>query len=140
MPTPNGWPNKLSLIAMTELSTRMHIHLLAEPQILLSQDTLMNVTFESVADKLQSFDRMYFEMDGSFVWTGNSPLAWQLDGMVYDLGQQIQRIELKGQCPIDPWRQLLHAFNYPRQPLHAYDLLSSQFITIAQLESHLWSS
>jgi len=119
---------------MSDLSTQLHLHLLAEPQ-----PSLINVTFESLAEKLQAIDRIHFEMDGSFVWTGDSPHPWQLDGMVYDLGQQIQRIELKGQCPRDPWQQLLLALNHPTQPLLAYNLLTSQFVTIEQLESLLWS-
>lgn len=119
---------------MLDLSTQLHVHLIADPQ-----PTLINVTFEALAEKLQAFDRMYFEMDGSFVWTGDSPHPWQLDGMVYDLGNQIQRIELKGQCPREPWQQLLLALNHPAQPLLAHNLLTSQFITISQLESLLWS-
>lgn len=120
---------------MNNLSYYFQIHLLAAPHIL-----LMNVTFEAFADQLQSFDRLHFEMDGSFVWTGSTPLPWQLDGMVYDLGQQIQRIELKGQCPKAEWQKLLSALNHPQQSLVAYDLQTAQFATIQYLEQSLWSS
>ncbi len=120
---------------MSNLSIRFHIHLFADPR-----DTLMSATFEALADQLQLFDRMHFEMDGSFVWTGNTPAAWQLDGMVYDLNQRIQRIELKGQCPRANWQQLLIAMNFPTQPLIAHDLQAAQFVTIQQLESQLWNS
>ena len=126
---------------MVELSSDFQIHLLAHPT-----GTLINVTFEALAEQLQSFERMYFEMDGSFVWTGavilnsTGPKPWQLDGMVYDLGLQIQRIELKGQCPRTQWQMLLNALNHPQQPLVAYDLQTAQFASIEQLESSLWSS
>ena len=120
---------------MLDLSTDFQIHLLAQPS-----GSLINLTFESLADQLQTFERMYFEMDGSFVWTGFEPKPWQLDGMVYDLGNQIQRIELKGQCPQARWNKLLAALNYPEQSLVAYDLQTARFATIEQLESNLWSS
>lgn len=126
---------------MTSPSTNFQIHLFAEPgpgQI--ASESMMAITFELLAERLQKFDRLHFEMDGSFVWTGSTPNPWQLDGMVYDLGQQIQRVELKGSCPRVNWNTLLSAIGYPEQPLIAYDLQASKFTTINQLVSSLWSS
>jgi hypothetical protein len=120
---------------MLDLSFDFQIHLLGQ-----ASGSLINVSFEALAEQLQSFERMYFEMDGSFVWTGATPKPWQLDGMVYDLGNQIQRIELKGQCPRAQWQMLLKALNHPQQALVAYNLQSAQFASIEQLESILWSS
>jgi hypothetical protein len=104
--------------------------------------SLMTVTFEELALRLQAFERMHFEMDGSFVWTGCAPGAetqsWQLDGMVYDLRQHVQRIELKGYCLQPEWQRFLSAIDYPAQPLVAYDLQSGQFATMQNLESRLW--
>jgi hypothetical protein len=121
---------------MLELSTDFQIHLLAES----TGGSLINMTFEALAQHLQSFERMHFEMDGSFVWTGITLRPWQLDGMVYDLGQQIQRIELKGQCPRVQWKMVLVALNHPQQSLVVYNLKTSQFETIPHLESTLWST
>jgi hypothetical protein len=120
---------------MLDLSYDFQIHLLAS-----TSGNLVNVTFEVLAERLQAFERMYFEMDGSFVWTGATPKPWQLDGMVYDLGQQIQRIELKGQCPRAQWNMLMDSLSYPQQSLVAYNLLTAKFASIEQLESSLWSS
>ncbi len=120
---------------MNRLSRDFQIHLLADPR-----DALIAVSFESVAERLQAIDRVYFEMDGSFVWTGSDPDAWQLDGMVYDLGSSIQRVELKGRCPRSPWDLLLKALNHPQQSLVVYDLQSAQFADVARFEAELWSS
>ena len=120
---------------MANNSLQFQLHLLADPP-----DALMNLTFESLAERLQVFDRMYFEMDGSFVWTGDAPGPWQVDGMVYDIGQQIQRVEIKGHCDLSQWHKLLQALGYPDQPLTAYDLQSAQFQSIPQLEARLWSA
>ncbi len=70
---------------------------------------------------------------------GAEPSPWQIDGMVYDLGSSIQRVELKGCCPRDVWNQLLSVLNYPAQSLVAYDLQSAKFVPVEQLESQLWS-
>lgn len=120
---------------MNSLSNSFQIHLFADPGT-----SLMNLAFEALAGQLQSFERMHFEMDGSFVWTGSIPAPWQLDGMVYDLGEQIQRIELKGKCPKAEWQMLLSALNHPQQSLVAFDLHTAQFTTIRQLELSLWST
>jgi hypothetical protein len=65
-------------------------------------------SFEQVAERLQLLDRMYFEMDGSFVWTGECDNErWQLDGVVYDSMGSIQYIDLKGWCPWPNWIHFL---------------------------------
>jgi hypothetical protein len=126
---------------MCSLSEHFQIHLHAEPgsgQI--AGESKMAITFEVLAERLQKFDRLHFEMDGSFVWTGSTPEPWQLDGMVYDLGNQIQRIELKGTCPRTEWLLLLNAVDHPQQLIIAYDLKNARFTTIEQLELSFWSN
>lgn len=126
---------------MSKLSIDFQIHLLAESSILhVSDEAMIAISFELLAERLQALERLYFEMDGSFVWTGSIPCPWQVDGMVYDRGQQIQRIELKGQFPWNEWNMLLEALNHPLQSLVAYDLKATRFMTLQQLESSLWSA
>lgn len=70
------------------------------------------VSFERLIEQLQILPRMFVELDGSFVWTGTnveSCEAWQLDGMIYDDGDRVLYIELKGCCTPVEWRQLLAA-------------------------------
>ncbi len=139
--------------------SELQLHLLAAPsrlagldgqqrQLALSQLTpqemsqqLMQVTFEAVAEQLQQLERLFFEMDGSFVWTGeaqtqaNAPaVRWQLDGMLYDVGGRVQRVELKGCCPQASWRQLLGTLAWPEQSLVAYNFTQSCFVDIESVE------
>ena len=73
------------------------------------------VSFEHVTDSLAELSQMFIEPDGSFVWT--SPAAvdepWQLDGVLYDRGDRLQYVELKGSCPADSLDQLLAALGWP---------------------------
>jgi hypothetical protein len=100
----------------------------------------MQISFEEVAEQLSKLDRMYFEMDGSFVWTGNDSDgdSWQLDGMVYDHNNFVQRIELKGRLPKEKWRSLTQVFGWPQQPLTIHDIDTGQFISVLQFESKIW--
>lgn len=144
---------------------KLHLHLLATPKRLVqlshaelaselkrlppkeASEQLMSIDFESAAEQLQRLDRMFFEMDGSFVWTGenstestNEPARWQVDGMVYDVGGQIQRLELKGLCSKASWRKLLAVLNWPAQPLIIYDITNAGFEAIDTLESRTWEA
>lgn len=126
---------------MCDLSAYFQIHLLAQPTAEQSAgESMMAIPFEELASRLQQFERLYFEMDGSFVWTGSAPTPWQLDGMVYDCGHHVQRIELKGHCPRSVWQRFLNELRYPQQALIAYDLQTAKFLDIEALESKAWSS
>ena len=125
---------------MSDLSVDFQIHLLAESRTShVSDETMIAISFELLAARLQEFERLYFEMDGSFVWTGAIPCPWQVDGMIYDRGSLIQRVELKGRCPRGQWNRFLDALDYPEQSLIAYDLKTTRFMPLQQLESCLWS-
>lgn len=60
----------------------------------------LGVSFEDAAETLETFPRMYFEPDGSFVWVSPSDAeaAWQVDGNLYDRAGSLIAIELKGTC------------------------------------------
>jgi len=65
--------------------------------------------FESIAENLQKVERLYFEMDGSFIWTGeDGEFRWQLDGMLYDAAGVIQYVDIQGWCPLREWLSLLN--------------------------------
>ena len=137
---------------MSSLSPSFQIHLLAAASPgQTASEAMLAITFDLLAERLQKFERLHFEMDGSFVWTGAAPndeasdepsdesRHWLLDGMLYDQRQQIQRIELKGRCPHLEWRKLLSATDYPLQSLIAYDLMSRSLVSVENLESTMWS-
>ena len=86
-------------------------------------ETTFPVSFEQVFERLQLLERMFVELDGSFVWSGKwEDQAWQMDGMLYDFGGQLQRLELKGACPLSAWKELLDCLSWPRQRVLAHCL------------------
>ncbi len=98
------------------------------------------IAFEQVAEQLQTIPRLYFEYDGSFLWTGEQAgTAWQLDGMLYDYGGQLQRMELKGQCPWDAWNRLLETLGQPAEEL-IVQLLEPPCFVEAPALARLWAS
>lgn len=64
-------------------------------------------SFEAAADRLQRLDRLYFEPDGSFVWSIGT--QEQVFGMLYDTNGQLQYAELRGSCCHPTWRELVRA-------------------------------
>ena len=68
----------------------------------------IETSFESAAARLQSLNQLYFEPDGSFVLTRDQG-ADQVFGMVYDTIDRLQYVELRGQCTLAIWRELMVA-------------------------------
>jgi hypothetical protein len=65
---------------------------------------------------------MFFEPDGSWVWTGSEAnRRWQLDGQLYDRQGQVIYLELKGRPSVAAWRRLkdwlVAAARAPREPV-----------------------
>ena len=76
------------------------------------QATPLGVSFEQAAEVLETFPRMYFEPDGSFVWVSASDeaQAWQVDGNLYDRDGSLIAIDLKGTCDKESLARLLNVF------------------------------
>ncbi len=101
-------------------------------------------SFETVAERLEQLDRMHFEYDGSFVWTGISNeedfhATWQLDGMLYDYGGRLQRVELQGACPLLQWQELLRTITPFPESLLIHLIKQHCFVPAEALEQ-LWST
>lgn len=81
--------------------------------------TPLAVSFEQLAQQLESWPRLFFEPDGSFVWVGQADNGrrWQLEGYLYDHAGRLQFIELKGECPRAAVEQMLRACGWPAEPL-----------------------
>ncbi|MEX2185671.1 MAG: hypothetical protein WD875_02710 [Pirellulales bacterium] len=90
------------------------------------------VSFEQAAAALESLERMFFEPDGSFVWTENRTAtvdhengpstdeietSWQIDGVLYDRGGRLAYVEIKGNAPADAINRLLPALGWPEARL-----------------------
>jgi hypothetical protein len=72
-------------------------------------------SFETVCERLAKLPRLYIELDGSWVWTGEDATGrpWQLDGMLYDAADSIQYVDLKGRCPHEIWQVLIESLAMP---------------------------
>lgn len=72
----------------------------------------LGVSFEEAAEQLETFSRMFFEPDGSFVWVSSSDeeLAWQVDGNLYDRDGSLVAIDVKGTCGPTHLAQLFDVF------------------------------
>lgn len=112
----------------------------AQTAMQLSQlaDSNFPVTFEEAGVQLEKLERLYFEPDGSFVWVGQtSDQRWQLDGMLYDRGGRLHRVELKGWCPLEQWHQLLAACGI--EPAHVVANVVEQHLLLDGIElQQLW--
>lgn len=75
------------------------------------QSTPLTVTFEQAAERLEAFPRLHLEPDGSFVWVSPSDaaVAWQVDGNLYDRGDRLNHVEIKGTCLADELLRWLDA-------------------------------
>ncbi|MFO0923996.1 MAG: hypothetical protein U0905_16070 [Pirellulales bacterium] len=90
-------------------------------------------SMEVLAQKLESVPQLYFEWDGSFVWVGresDDDTSWQFDGMIYDLGTQIQYIELKGMWHPQAWQRWLACLEIDSAFVH--DITSGNWHSISQ--------
>lgn len=67
------------------------------------------VTFEHALDRLAQLPQMFIEPDGAFVWRPLPSVAerWQVDGNLFDRGESLFYVELKGSCPAAQFNQIL---------------------------------
>jgi hypothetical protein len=76
------------------------------------------LSFEDAGKSLELLERMYFEPDGSFVWTSaGAGSPWQVEGNLFDRAGRLLFADLKGSCPNDQFDRLLSAFGWPGTPL-----------------------
>ncbi|EMI15991.1 hypothetical protein RMSM_07107 [Rhodopirellula maiorica SM1] len=67
----------------------------------------LQTSFEEAATRLQLLPQLYFELDGSFVWSADQ--GQQIEGMLYDANEQLQYVDLQGRCTQATWHAVLHA-------------------------------
>ncbi len=80
--------------------------------------TTLEVTFEAAIAALGALERMFTELDGSFVWTssqGEPP--WQVDGNLYDRDGRLLFVDMKGTCPGEQLDRFLTALGWPSTKL-----------------------
>jgi hypothetical protein len=99
-----------------ELQGRQMATVAVAPELL--STTTFNCTFEEAADALRALERLYCELDGSFVWVsrqGEPP--WQVDGNLYDRQERLLFVDIKGTCPPAEFDRLLRAIGWPETPV-----------------------
>jgi carotenoid cleavage dioxygenase-like enzyme len=81
-------------------------------------------TWEDAAAMLERLPRMIFELDGSFVVSGDDEAGqrWQVDGHLFDFDGRLHRMELRGQCPAANFDDLLRCVCWPAQTL-AFEMI-----------------
>jgi hypothetical protein len=104
-----------------------HVNIFAEPNA-----ASFACTWEDAATALEALPRMMFELDGSFVISGNESRApragssptpsetstrWQVDGHLFDFAGKLHRVELHGHCPQESFDALLRTLGWPQQQL-----------------------
>jgi hypothetical protein len=79
-----------------------------------SLTTPFALSFEQAGEALEKLDRLFFEPDGSFVWTSpHGEPKWQVDGNLFDRAGRLLFVDLKGTCPSREFDRLLSAFGWP---------------------------
>jgi hypothetical protein len=70
--------------------------------------------FDEAIASLERLPRMFAEPDGSFVWVGDAEGGrWQVDGNLFDGGDSLAYVALKGSCPTMEFDRLLRCFGWP---------------------------
>lgn len=134
-----------------ESRQRVHVYCLAANATLSSQSpsressssiptnpqaSRFEMSFEQAFEQLELLPRMFIELDGSFVWSGQRATGrWQIDGMLYDCDGRLQRVELAGHAPRHAWEQLLSIIGQPVDALSIHCLHQQRFIDAAQFLS-----
>lgn len=73
-----------------------------------SLETPFPTTFEAAAERMQQLPRMFFELDGSFLFTGwQDETFWRLEGNLYDRRDALLYVELRIDSPRAPFEQLV---------------------------------
>lgn len=108
---------------------------LAVPQAALA--TPFQISFEEAGAALAKLDRMFFEPDGSFVWTSpRGQAAWQVDGNLFDRNGRLLFVDLKGSCPSEQFDRLLEALGWPATPLMFQLVREAVFLDEPEFRRH----
>ena len=84
---------------------RFHVNLFGNP---------FSCTWEQAAAELEALERMIFEPDGSWIWSGElDGEQWHVNGHLFDFAGVLHRVELNGWCPANQFDRLLTCFGWP---------------------------
>ena len=99
--------------------------------------TPLSVSFEDAAERLGRLERMYCELDGSFVWVSSQgEPSWQIDGNLYDRDGRLLFVDLKGTCPPAQFNTFLTALGWPATKLMFQLTREAIFLGEAEFRRH----
>jgi len=100
--------------------------------------TTIACSFEEAIAALSRLERMFTEPDGSFVWTSSQgERPWQVDGNLYDRGERLLFVDLKGACPAEQFDRLLGALGWPATKLMFQLTREALFLDEAEFRRHV---
>jgi hypothetical protein len=97
-------------------------------------------SFEQAQERLTALPKLYFEPDGSFVWSLDQGRQ-QVFGMIYDAAGCIQYSELRGTCHLATWRRVVEALTGGiSSGCEVFGLPNQQLQELQRFESEQWPS
>ena len=101
------------------------------------EDLCFAQSFEGFLEAIGSWEGMYAELDGSWVWVFHEEdHRYQLDGMVYDRSGGIEYVEIKGQATQKAWSRICNALiaDFQRTSPDAF----AQHLRVHDIEQQCW--
>jgi hypothetical protein len=79
------------------------------------RNAALPVTFEEAQSRLMRLPRMDTEPDGYFLIAGGEREGqrWVVNGQLFESGDRLHRVELRGECPEATLDGLLRCFGWP---------------------------
>ena len=103
-----------------------------------AEQALFDRSFEQVALELSAIERLFFEPDGSFVWTDCQ--GQQLDGLLLDRVDRVVLLELHGTARWENLQPILQTLGWPTKEV-MFEIISAgiyvsldDFIRLAAME------
>ena len=78
----------------------------------------LDITFDDAVENLSQLNRMFVELDGSFLWSNkHQSHSWQIDGNIFEQDNKVLFVELKGMCVPSAFDDLLTCFGWPKETI-----------------------
>jgi hypothetical protein len=104
----------------------------------LTRENLFSVGFDDVLARLAGLVRTDVEPDGFFVRTGQAAgRYWQLNGHLFELGEWLWRVDLRGEGPRQALDEVLLTLGWPETPL-VYQLIPLG-VTVDEADFRHWA-
>jgi hypothetical protein len=97
------------------------------------------ISFERAVEELAALPRMFVEPDGSFIWVCDTDIPpWQLNGVLFDRGGQLQYVELRGTCGAEAIEELAQIFRRGETGLAVQLMQQAVFLSEQEFRRLVW--